>query len=221
MAQPAGTPRTKAYYQGSGWAERNGTTVEAETFCGTEDGPLRLAAHHERIARIRDALAVANPPLRLLEAGGGGQPFTLVLDMCSHYTNIDFAGAGLEVAEKVLEEHGVEVELIEANMCDIPIADHTFDAVYSAHAIYHIADEASQRQAFSELLRVLRPGGVAVFIVANPRPLLFPVRFAKRLIADTPGVNTMANRLRKTPPIPYKPLTIATIKRCSRPTATS
>lgn len=211
MAQASGTPQTKAYYQDGGWAERDGTTVEADTFGGSEDGPLRLAAHHARVARIRKALELADPPLNLLEAGGGGQPFTQVLDMCSHYTNIDFAWAGLDVAQRVLDDFDLETELIEADMCDIPIPDDTFDAVYSAHAIYHIADERSQRQAFSELLRVLRPGGVAVFILANPRPLLFPVRLAKRIIADTPGVSAVANRIRKTPPIPYKPLTISTM----------
>ena len=220
MAQPSGTPQTKAYYQDGGWAERAGTTVEANTFGGTEDGPLRLAAHHARLARIRAALELAVPPLSLLEAGGGGQPFTHVLDLCSHYTNIDFAGAGLDVAQRVLDDFDLETELIEADMCDIPIPDHTFDAVYSAHAIYHIADERGQRQAFSELLRVLRPGGVAVFILANPRPLLFPVRMAKRIIADTPGVSAMANRVRKTPPIPYKPLTISTMTGILRPHGT-
>src|SRR5262249_3652472 len=40
------------------------------------------------------------------------------------------------------------------------------------------------------------------------RPLLFPVRLATRLAADTPYLRNALNRLRPTPPLPYRPMPI-------------
>ncbi len=107
---------------------------------------------------------------------------------------------------------GEPASLVAGDICSLPVPDGRFDAVYSAHVLYHIADEPSQRAAFEEVVRVLRPGGVAVLIVANPRPLLFPGRTAKRLIADAPVLGELADRLRPPPPIPFRPLTIGTMR---------
>jgi hypothetical protein len=54
---------------------------------------------------------------------------------------------------------------------------------------------------------------VAVFYLANPRPLLFPIRLGMRLVADTPVVNALANRFFKRGPLPYRPMKIGWYKR--------
>ena len=64
-----------------------------------------------------------------------------------------------------------------------------------------------------ELMKVVRPGGVLVLVTANPRPLLFPVRFGKRIAMDTPIVSWILNRIRPKPPLPYRPMTIGWTKK--------
>ncbi len=212
MTTPQGTAGTREYYQERGWAEEDGEIVEATLFGTKEDGPLRRGAFEASMARVRAALADAGPSLRLLELGCGGHPETRILDLCGHYTGIDFSEQGLLVAAQSLTDHDLDAALVQGDICSLPLVDAAFDAVYSAHVLYHVADEPSQRAAFEEVVRVLRPGGVAVLIVANPRPLLFPGRIAKRLVADTPVISDVANRLRPPPPIPFKPLTIGTMR---------
>jgi hypothetical protein len=55
-------------------------------------------------------------------------------------------------------------------------ADGTFDLAYSAQAIYHIDTADGQAAAFHETMRVRRPCGRAIFVMANPFPILFPYR---------------------------------------------
>lgn len=212
MTTPHGTAGTRDYYQERGWAEEDGEIVEATLFGSKEDGPLRRGAFEASMARVRGALSSAGTPLRLLELGCGGHPETRILDLCAHYTGIDFSMPGLRVAAGTLAEHDVGASLVAGDICSLPMVAGELDAVYSAHVLYHVAEEASQRAAFEEVVRVLRPGGVAVLIVANPRPLLFPGRAVKRLIADTPVLADVANRFRPPPPIPFKPLTIGTMR---------
>lgn len=212
MTTAHGTAGTREYYQDRGWAEEDGEIVEATLFGTREDGPLRQGAFEASMARVRAALAAAGPPLRLLECGCGGHPETRILDLCAHYTGIDFSAPGLQVAAETLAGHDLDTSLVNGDICSLPFDDGEYDAVYSAHVLYHVADEASQRAAFEEIVRVLRPGGVAVLIVANPRPLLFPGRAAKRLIADAPVIGALADRVRAAPPIPFKPLTIGTMR---------
>src|SRR6185295_5119274 len=98
--------------------------------------------------------------LNLIEAGCGGNPSMDLLDLCSHYTGVDISTTGLQVAEERLRDAGVPFALQGADVCDLPFEDESFDAAYSAHVIYHIADPAAQRAAFREIARVVRSAGV-------------------------------------------------------------
>ena len=44
----------------------------------------------------------------------------------------------------------------------MPFADKTFDVVTSSLAIHNVATAAGREQVISEILRVLKPGGVAL-----------------------------------------------------------
>jgi ubiquinone/menaquinone biosynthesis C-methylase UbiE len=144
--------------------------------------------------------------VRLLEAGCGGNPAVQFLDVCARYTGIDFSRQGIRVSSQVLAGCGVPHELCVGDICSMPFADASFDAVYSAHVLYHIADAASQRRALEEIARVLRPGGVAVIVLANPFPLMFPGRFAAQALSKSP-LGPLLRKLRK-PPLPYLPMSI-------------
>jgi SAM-dependent methyltransferase len=199
---------TRQFYDTVGWTLVDGKTVDEQLFGDREMGPIRTALKNERIARVREALRLAGPPLNLLEVGCGGNPATSLLDMCSQYTGVDFSRTGLEVAGQRLTPTGVPFMLKEARANELPFPDQSFDAVYSAHVLYHIPVVAEQAAAFREIARVTRHRGVAVFLLANPHPLLFPVRLTMRLLAETRVLGGVINRLRPKPPLPYRPMPI-------------
>jgi SAM-dependent methyltransferase len=212
------TPETKEFFDKIGWCVRDGRTGDEAMFGNRGLGPLRMAIKSARMRRAKEALQLAGPRLNLLEGGCGGTPEVDLLDLCSHYTGVDISSRGIEVARSKLTQIArIPFELREADVCKLPFDDASFDAVYSAHALNHIADPEAQASAFRELARVVRPGGVAVFILANPRPLLFPVRLGMRLVAETPVLSNIANRLRPRPPVPYKPLRLSRMRALLEP----
>src|SRR5688572_26282170 len=98
------TPETRDFYDKTGWWLKDGQTVDALLFGDRETGPLRKALHAERLERVRAALQLAGPRLRLLEGGCGGNPELGLLDLCSHYTGVDVSTTGLEVAADRLRD---------------------------------------------------------------------------------------------------------------------
>jgi SAM-dependent methyltransferase len=113
---------------------------------------------------------------------------------------------GLVRSSRRSHTNNVAFETIEADITDLPFEDGAFDVVYSAHAIYHIDTADGQAAALREAMRVVRPGGRAIFVLGNPFPLLFPYRLIRRVFAMTPGLSTVLNRLRAAPPLPYLPM---------------
>jgi ubiquinone/menaquinone biosynthesis C-methylase UbiE/uncharacterized membrane protein YbhN (UPF0104 family) len=55
----------------------------------------------------------------------------------------------------------------------IPAENETFDFVYVINVLHHLASVGEQRRAFSELVRVLRPGGLLFVHEINTRNILF------------------------------------------------
>ncbi|NNC99541.1 MAG: class I SAM-dependent methyltransferase, partial [Gammaproteobacteria bacterium] len=180
-----------------------------------EDGPIRIAAHELGTIRIKAALqnGKGKEKLSILEAGCGGTPAAFLFDLCSHYTGVDFSDTGIKSANKILVNTNMPYSLRESDITNLPFADATFEAAYSAHVIYHIDEPTGQAKAFAEIMRVLKPSANAVFILSNPRPFAFPVRAFKRIVADTPILSSLANRLRSAPHIPYKPMTLGWMHR--------
>jgi len=71
---------------------------------------------------------------------------------------IDLVASGLEKAHVLVPD----ARLLQADACDLPLADGSVDAVVSANLLEHIPDDG---RALAEIARVLRPGGLAVLIV--------------------------------------------------------
>jgi len=149
--------------------------------------------------------------MNLVECGCGGTPATFLADLCRRYTAVDFSSTGLAEAAAALQATGVPFETVEADMTRLPFGDGEYDAAYSAHAIYHIDTPEGQSAAFSEVMRVVRPGGRAVLALANPFPIAFPARLFRRAAAMTPVLGTVLNRLRTRPPLPFLPMPLSWI----------
>jgi len=224
-----GTLETKEYYDKHGWTKLpDGRLTDNVRFGKPEGCPLRIASHQLHMRRIHEALDQAGESLNLLECGCGGNPELSLLDLCAHYTGIDFSPNGLKAADEKLKSQGIPYLLVEADVCSIPFADGSFDAVYSANMVFHIQDPEGQAAAFREMLRVTKNDGIVVLILDNPRPLLFPGCLVRQLIADTPIVGHMLYKLlyklrnklrRKTsaPIIPYNPRPLGWMRRRLQP----
>lgn len=205
-----GTAATQSFYNRIGWRRQNGTIVDTLLF-GWMDGPIHQTLDKQRRDRLLQA--AGGPGLRLVDLGCGGRPAIFLAERCTKFTAVDFSTTGLHEAAAALKATNVAFETVEADITNLPFDDGVFDVVYSAQAIYHIDTVDGQAAAFQEALRVLRPGGRAIFVLGNPFPLLFPYRLIRRVFAMTPGLNMVLNRLRAKPPLPYLPMPLGWTRR--------
>ena len=74
---------------------------------------------------------------------------------------VDVTPAQLETARRLDEQHGVGLELIEANAEDVPLPDDSFDLAFSEYGASLWCDPAKW---IPEAARLLRPGGELVFM---------------------------------------------------------
>jgi SAM-dependent methyltransferase len=206
-----GSAAARDFFNKVGWTRENGVLVDTLLWGVCKDGVIHRQLEQQRAERVRQA--AGGPGLRLAELGCGGTPALFLAEQCARYTAVDFSSAGLTEAAVALKDANVPFETIEADITNLPFKDGAFDVVYSAHAIYHIDTIKGQEAAFREAMRVVRPGGRAIFVLANPFPLLFPYRLIRRVLAMTPGLNTILNRLRAKPPVPYLPMPLGWMKR--------
>jgi SAM-dependent methyltransferase len=210
---PTGSDETRRFYDEVGWQVCDGRPMDLHLFGCTENGPIRLLMHERRVARVRAALRAAGTDMCLVEVGCGGSPSTYLADLCRHITAVDFSATGLRRAGELLAAAGIPHDTVEADACDMPLPSDHFDAAFSSHMLYHLPDPNAQARAIDEILRVVRPGGVAAFVLANPFPILFPVRAGRRVLAATPFVAGVLESLRKRPPLPYWPMSIGWVRR--------
>jgi SAM-dependent methyltransferase len=84
---------------------------------------------------------------------------------------VDLVAAGLVKAHSAVPA----ARLLRADVCRLPLADESIDAIVSANLLEHVHDDV---QALREAARVLRPGGLAAFVVpAGPRTYDYYDRF--------------------------------------------
>lgn len=84
---------------------------------------------------------------------------------------VDLIAAGLIKAHAAVPS----ARLLRADVCRLPLADGSVDAVVSANLLEHVPDDV---QALREIERVLRPGGRAAIVVpAGPRTYDYYDRF--------------------------------------------
>jgi SAM-dependent methyltransferase len=92
-------------------------------------------------------------------AGRGAEPLHGFREFVSRVSAVDVDSA-------VLENPSVDEAKVLNPDGSIPFADETFDAVVSAYVLEHLPDPL---HSFREVRRVLRPGGVFLFMTPNKR----------------------------------------------------
>lgn len=100
---------------------------------------------------------------RSLEIGAGTGYFSLHLlqaGVVEHATATDISPGMITVLERNADMLGLQVEALVADAEQLPFDDASFDLVLGHAVLHHIPD---LNQAFAEIFRVLRPGGVLLF----------------------------------------------------------
>ena len=99
-------------------------------------------------------------------ACGGGQSAAYLAERGARVTGLDFSSGQLDHARAFARSKNVEIRLIESNVEDLSmLEDARFDIAFSAYALGFVEHV---REAFREIGRVLRPGGLFAFSWASP-----------------------------------------------------
>jgi len=102
-----------------------------------------------------------SPPHILLEGGcGTGRMTPEFASRCSQLVSVDFSWESLRVCRRKMLRAGIQnLNLIQADLCRLPLRAETFDRVVSGQVLEHIPTPAARESAVSELSRVLKNGG--------------------------------------------------------------
>jgi ubiquinone/menaquinone biosynthesis C-methylase UbiE/uncharacterized protein YbaR (Trm112 family) len=97
----------------------------------------------------------------LLEAGcGTGRMTGEFARRCKRLVSVDYSWESLKSCRTKLQRRGIKsVDLIQADICHLPLCEQAFDRVVSCQVLEHIPTPASRAAAICDLARVLRPGG--------------------------------------------------------------
>ena len=97
----------------------------------------------------------------ILEAGcGTGRMTRTFATQCDQLISADFSWESLRTCAQKLRSAGItNVELIQADICCLPLRSDAFDRVVSCQVLEHIPTPQCRSDAVKELTRVLKCGG--------------------------------------------------------------
>lgn len=97
----------------------------------------------------------------LLDLGcGAGENSVYFAQLGASCVATDYSPGMVDVAVKLAERNGVQVEGKVINAMEIDFPDNTFDVIYASNLLHHIPDP---KLVLQEMHRVLKPGGKACF----------------------------------------------------------
>ncbi len=110
----------------------------------------------------------------LVLGGGGGQQTPILAAYGCRTECADISGGMLEKDRIALEKYGLRADLHQMDMQDLSFfADSSFDAVVSPVSLNFVRDIS---RVYSEVARILKPGGSYIFGIANPALYIFDDR---------------------------------------------
>jgi ubiquinone/menaquinone biosynthesis C-methylase UbiE len=108
---------------------------------------------------------------RILEVGfGSGVTFLNLHEKYREIHGLDLT-ADINQVKHVFDQRGIKTELCNGSVLEMPYADGMFDSVLLISILEHLRP-TQQERAFSEIRRVLRPGGQVIYGVPIERPLM-------------------------------------------------
>lgn len=115
--------------------------------------------------------------LRILDVGCGPGFFPVILGREGHdVTAVDYTEAMLDQARSNCAKYGVHAEFFRMDAQNLDFPDGEFDVVISRNLVW---DLESPRRAYSEWMRVLRPGGKLMVFDGNHYLYLYDREYAE------------------------------------------
>jgi tRNA (uracil-5-)-methyltransferase TRM9 len=122
--------------------------------------------HHTIFRHELEEMAARWQSGKLLNIGCGHGADFLPFAQSFELHGIDFSIEMLKLAIKYAEKYKFEVNSVNADATALPYRDGCFDWTIAVATYHHLTDE-QQLPAFSELKRILKPGGEAFITVWN------------------------------------------------------
>jgi SAM-dependent methyltransferase len=143
---------------------------------------LRKRAERSEFARLLDA--AIPPDARILEIGcGTGQMCLFLAGADRLVVGADVTRASLKLGAQAARRFGVtQVQFVETDLHRPGLRAGAFDVIYTSGVLHHTRDP---RQAFQDILPLLRPGGVIVVGLYNAFARI-PLRL-RRILARLSG----------------------------------
>lgn len=123
--------------------------------------------HWSRFKAELDDVAVRWGGGKLLNIGCAHGPDFLPFKECFNLYGLDSSEQMIKMALKYAAKFNLSVQLLVSDAVSLPFRDNTFECAISVAAYHHIKQRNRRLQAFSELRRVLKPGGEAFITVWN------------------------------------------------------
>lgn len=117
---------------------------------------------------------------RVLEIGvGSGHniPFYST-DQLDHLFALDPSAEMLDIARRQMEQYDIPIDYLQGGAEAIPLEDHSVDSILITYTLCSIQELAS---SFSEMRRVLKPGGQLIFCEHGKAPDKNVLKWQKRL----------------------------------------
>lgn len=119
---------------------------------------------------------------RVLEAGcGTGRVSLEIARAGGNVACIDISSEAIALTRRTFSASGMPVETMVASLFALPFKNGEFDVVWNAGVLEHFSEQ-ERKEALTELLRVVKPGGVLVTL--NPYKFGAAYRLGK-LVSET------------------------------------
>jgi len=133
--------------------------------------------------------------LHFLEMGCGAGPNLVWLAQKGiRVSGVDISPTALRLARENLKRSGYESligQLLDGSVTSVDLEDGSCDGIIEACVFQHL-DKEERHQAFSEVRRLLRPGGLFVGYMLDDNHSVFQQRQAEQL-PDDPGTLVLAD----------------------------
>lgn len=131
------------------------------------------------------ALTGAGTGSRVLDVGCGPGLLSMILGRTGmDVVGIDYSEEMIKEAESNASEQKLDIEFVRMDAQDMDFEDGSFDIVVSRDILWNLP---FPEKAYSEMVRVLRPGGRGLVIDGNYYLHLFDERYARKRYAPKKG----------------------------------